>query len=127
VGWGSTSTNDDAPDPSDYLLTTNFPFIDFNECLGKIVQLTADNICGGTESGGFSVVSRGLDIRTNFKFFQSITGPGIRSGDSGAGFVFKYKDRYYLPGLVSRKNIDATSFAVFTDMVTYLNWIVLYV
>ena len=56
-------------------------------------------------------------------------GEGPCSGDSGGGLILKRGDRWYLRGLVSTaprygaSPCDPNSFAVFTDVAKFGNWV----
>lgn len=52
-----------------------------------------------------------------------------RSGDSGSGFVIKHNNVFYLKGIVSaslldvNRNCDVKNYAIYTDVMKYIEWI----
>ena len=135
VGWGSTSTDSDKPQYSDELLIANLNYINRTKCVGKLHHLSIDNFCGGGDKGNQtaqlpylywinSYPKQSLQQRKTFL----LSGPGARKGDSGGGFVFKFKNRYYIRGIVSTNNKNQTSsISAFTDVSLYISWIRNYV
>ncbi|XP_060836525.1 modular serine protease-like isoform X2 [Rhopalosiphum padi] len=102
VGWGNTEK--DIPSP--VLLEATLPYIDYNSCRSMYTNdfqkfVTFDKFCAG-----------------------SISGPGVRQGDSGAGLTFLHSDFYYLTGIVSLKDPNSnTSIAVFTNVSSHIKWL----
>lgn len=55
-------------------------------------------------------------------------GTGVCHGDSGSGFFFKKGNSYYLRGIVSSSllgsgSCDVTKYAVYTNVLKFLNWV----
>lgn len=55
-------------------------------------------------------------------------GTGVCTGDSGSGYIVKYKGAYYLRGIVSSSAFsdgvcDVFQYSVFTNVLNYTDWI----
>lgn len=64
-------------------------------------------------------------ILSNIKVKSLISGPGVNSGDSGAGLTFSHDNAFhYLTGVASVKNPkESESIAVFTNVAHHISWI----
>jgi secreted trypsin-like serine protease len=59
-------------------------------------------------------------------YIVSVLGPEIRTGDSGAGLIYKDANngRHYLRGVVSTRDLNtSTSFSTFTDISKHAEWL----
>ena len=106
----------------------NLPYISHDACVGLLKHLPSDNFCGGSIEGNYPNILRLNQLRSSKHSRKSlgklISASGVRSGDSGGGFVFKYENRYFLRNIVSSKDLsDNSSISAFTDVSVYINWI----
>ncbi|KAL7013284.1 hypothetical protein ACKWTF_015320 [Chironomus riparius] len=95
------------------------------ENIPKILKMPVqtDEICMNKDSF-FKQLSSGRTFCAG-----SANGTGVCSGDSGSGFIVKIGPDYYLRGIVSVSlgdpilDCDVKSFAVFTDVLKFIDWI----
>ncbi|PSN46002.1 hypothetical protein C0J52_06353 [Blattella germanica] len=112
VGWGVTEKNE----PSEALVTTQLPFVDFTTCWDSVPEtfrpyLTKDKFCAGYKNG-----------------------TSVCPGDSGGGLAFENNERFYLRGIVSigveperGKKCFTNQYTAFTKVSDFLPWIEPYV
>ncbi|KAG5670174.1 hypothetical protein PVAND_000455 [Polypedilum vanderplanki] len=68
-------------------------------------------------------------ISSNRTFCAGGENKGVCSGDSGGGFYIQRESTWYLQGIVSsslineQRRCDVTTYAVFTNIAIYVNWI----
>jgi len=108
VGYGKSEDESKIHENIPKILAT--PIHNNNDCFAKDEGLASISsgrtFCGGTG-----------------------TGVGVCNGDSGSGLIVTDGTAYYLRGVVSssllnaNRGCDVNSYAVFTDVIKYVDWI----